>query len=70
METLMHNQLISIGILNLVVAAFIYVIIKEELVLKNNRTVADFVANVWMRNVAAISILQILFIIFKIHTLI
>ena len=60
METLMHNQLISIGILNLVVVAIIYVIVKEKLVLKHNRAVADFVTEIWLRNVVVITLFMFL----------
>ena len=61
METLMHNQLISLGVLNLVVAAIIYVVVKEKLVLRHNRATADFVSDIWMRNVVVIALLLIIY---------
>ena len=60
-EALMHNQLISIGVLNLVVAALIYVLVKEKIVLGKNQTSATFVTEVWLRNVVVISILIIFY---------
>ena len=61
MESLMHNQLISIGVLNLVVAAFIYAIVKEKLVLRRNKATADFVTEIWMRNVVIIALALIFY---------
>jgi hypothetical protein len=60
LEILKVNHLVANGILNLVVAALLYVLVKEGVLFRNNKRYGKFFTKSILRNVAIIAYFLIL----------
>jgi hypothetical protein len=60
LEILKGNHIVANGILNLVVTAILYVLVKERILFRNNKRYGKFLTNSILRNVVIIAYILIL----------